>query len=179
MKKTNKINKKTGILIGVGSALSIGTMMVVLLKRKTKKGSVLEKDDFDFDFDEIEEDSCVNDKFDTEKDKDDIGKDKDDIGKEEIDSLVDEYLEYESKTEEEKQEEFRDLSIKVMDLLLKEVISMSETLDLVKKDIDRIGEAKALVEELESCKEEIISLWEHLEALSNMREEHIIEKDRG
>lgn len=172
MKKTNKINKKTGILIGVGSALSIGTMMVVLLKRKTKKGSVLEKDDFDFDFDEIEEDSCVNDKFDTEKDKDDIGK-------EEIDSLVDEYLEYESKTEEEKQEEFRDLSIKVMDLLLKEVISMSETLDLVKKDIDRIGEAKALVEELESCKEEIISLWEHLEALSNVREEHIIEKDRG
>ena len=172
MKKTNKINKKTGILIGVGSALSIGTMMVVLLKRKTKKGSVLEKDDFDFDFDEIEEDSCVNDKFDTEKDKDDIGK-------EEIDSLVDEYLEYESKTEEEKQEEFRDLSIKVMDLLLKEVISMSETLDLVKKDMDRIGEAKALVEELESCKEEIISLWEHLEALSNMREEHIIEKDRG
>ena len=172
MKKTNKINKKTGILIGVGSALSIGTMMVVLLKRKTKKGSVLEKDDFDFDFDEIEEDSCVNDKFDTEKDKDDIGQ-------EEIDSLVDEYLEYESKTEEEKQEEFRDLSIKVMDLLLKEVISMSETLDLVKKDIDRIGEAKALVEELESCKEEIISLWEHLEALSNMREEHIIEKDRG
>lgn len=172
MKKTNKINKKTGILIGVGSALSIGTMMVVLLKRKTKKGSVLEKDDFDFDFDEIEEDSCVNDKFDTEKDKDDIGK-------EEIDSLVDEYLEYESKTEEEKQEEFRDLSIKVMDLLLKEVISMSETLDLVKKDIDRIGEAKALVEELESCKEEIISLWEHLEALSNMREENIIEKDRG
>ena len=62
MKKTNKINKKTGILIGVGSALSIGTMMVVLLKDKTKKGSVLEKDDFDFDFDEIEEDSCVNDK---------------------------------------------------------------------------------------------------------------------
>ena len=172
MKKTNKINKKTGILIGVGSALSIGTMMVVLLKRKTKKGSVLEKDDFDFDFDEIEEDSCVNNKFDTEKDKDDIGK-------EEIDSLVDEYLEYESKTEEEKQEDFRDLSVKVMDLLLKEVISMSEILDLVKKDIDRIGEAKALVEELESCKEEIISLWEHLEALSNMREEHIIEKDRG
>ena len=172
MKKTNKINKKTGILIGVGSALSIGTMMVVLLKNKTKKGSVLEKDDFDFDFDEIEEDSCVNNKFDAEKDKDDIGK-------EEIDSLVDEYLEYESKTEEEKQEEFRDLSIKVMDLLLKEVISMSETLDLVKRDMDRIGEVKALVEELENCKDEIISLWEHLEALLNMRVEHIIEKDRG
>lgn len=172
MKKTNKINKKTGILIGVGSALSIGMMMVILLKNKTKKGSVLEKDDFDFDFDEIEEDSCVNNKFDTEKDKDDIGK-------EEIDSLVDEYLEYESKTEEEKQEEFRDLSVNVMNLLLKEVISMSENLKAVKKDIDRIGEAKALVQELENCKEEIISLWEHLEALSNMREENIIEKDRG
>ncbi|EHL18232.1 hypothetical protein HMPREF9628_02117 [Peptoanaerobacter stomatis] len=172
MKKTNKINKKTGILIGVGSALSIGTMMVVLLKRKTKKGSVLEKDDFDFDFDEIEEDSCVNDKFDTEKDKDDIGK-------EEIDSLVDEYLEYESKTEEEKQEEFRDLSIKVMDLLLKEVISMSETLDLVKRDMDRIGEVKALVEELENCKEEIISLWEHMEKLSDLREEITGKKNRG
>lgn len=170
MKKTNKINKKTGILIGVGSALSIGMMMVVLLKNKTKKGSVLEKDDFDFD--EIEEDSCVNNKFDAEKDKDDIGK-------EEIDSLVDEYLEYESKTEEEKQEEFRDLSVKVMDLLLKEVISMSETLDLVKRDMDRIGEVKALVEELENCKEEIISLWEHMEKLSDLREEITGKKNRG
>lgn len=172
MKKTNKINKKTGILIGVGSALSIGMMMVVLLKNKTKKGSVLEKDDFDFDFDEIEEDSCVNNKFDAEKDKDDIGK-------EEIDSLLDEYLEYESKTEEEKQEEFRDLSVKVMDLLLKEVISMSETLDLVKRDMDRIGEVKALVEELENCKEEIISLWEHMEKLSDLREEITGKKNRG
>ena len=172
MKKTNKINKKTGILIGVGSALSIGMMMVVLLKNKTKKGSVLEKDDFDFDFDEIEEDSRVNNKFDAEKDKDDIGK-------EEIDSLVDEYLEYESKTEEEKQEEFRDLSVKVMDLLLKEVISMSETLDLVKRDMDRIGEVKALVEELENCKEEIISLWEHMEKLSDLREEITGKKNRG
>ena len=172
MKKTNKINKKTGILKGEGSALSIGMMMVVLLKNKTKKGSVLEKDDFDFDFDEIEEDSCVNNKFDAEKDKDDIGK-------EEIDSLVDEYLEYESKTEEEKQEEFRDLSVKVMDLLLKEVISMSETLDLVKRDMDRIGEVKALVEELENCKEEIISLWEHMEKLSDLREEITGKKNRG
>ena len=146
--------------------------MVVLLKNKTKKGSVLEKDDFDFDFDEIEEDSCVNNKFDAEKDKDDIGK-------EEIDSLVDEYLEYESKTEEEKQEEFRDLSVKVMDLLLKEVISMSETLDLVKRDMDRIGEVKALVEELENCKEEIISLWEHMEKLSDLREEITGKKNRG
>ncbi|HEK9302377.1 TPA: conjugal transfer protein, partial [Streptococcus equi subsp. equi] len=85
----------------------------------------------------------------------------------------------ESKTENEKQEEFRDLSVKVMDLLLKEVISMSETLNLVKRDIDRIGEVKALVEELENCKEEIISLWEHMEKLSDLREEITGKKNRG
>ena len=48
----NKINKKTRILIGAGSALSIGTIITVLLKKKTKKLSDLEEDDFDFDFDE-------------------------------------------------------------------------------------------------------------------------------
>lgn len=163
----NKINKKTRILIGTGSALSIGTIITVLLKKKTKKLSDLEEDDFDFDFDEIEEDSCVSDKFDKENDKDDTVKG-------EIDFLVDE-----SKTENEKQEEFRDLSVKVMDLLLKEVISMSETLNLVKRDIDRIGEVKALVEELENCKEEIISLWEHMEKLSDLREEITGKKNRG
>ena len=163
----NKINKKTRILIGAGSALSIGTSITVLWKKKTKKLSDLEEDDFDFDFDEIEEDSCVNDKFATENDKDDTVKG-------EIDFLVDE-----SKTENEKQEEFRDLSVKVMDLLLKEVISMSETLNLVKRDIDRIGEVKALVEELENCKEEIISLWEHMEKLSDLREEITGKKNRG
>ncbi|HEL1060925.1 TPA: conjugal transfer protein [Streptococcus equi subsp. zooepidemicus] len=163
----NKINKKTRILIGAGSALSIGTIITVLLKKKTKKLSDLEEDDFDFDFDEIEEDSCVSDKFDKENDKDDTVKG-------EIDFLVDE-----SKTENEKQEEFRDLSVKVMDLLLKEVISMSETLNLVKRDIDRIGEVKALVEELENCKEEIISLWEHMEKLSDLREEITGKKNRG
>lgn len=163
----NKINKKTRILIGAGSALSIGTIITVLLKKKTKKLSDLEEDDFDFDFDEIKEDSCVNDKFATENDKDDTVKG-------EIDFLVDE-----SKTENEKQEEFRDLSVKVMDLLLKEVISMSETLNLVKRDIDRIGEVKALVEELENCKEEIISLWEHMEKLSDLREEITGKKNRG
>lgn len=162
-----KINKRIGILIGSGMALS-GIVMAVLLKKKTKKLSDLEEDDFDFEFDEIEDDSCVKEKFNTENLKDDIEK-------ENIDSLVDEYLEYESKTEEERQEEFRDLSVKVMDLLLKEVISMSENLTVVKKDIDRIGEAKTLAEELENCKEEIISLWEHLDTLSNIKEE----VDRG
>ncbi|CYX27151.1 TPA: conjugal transfer protein [Streptococcus suis] len=168
----NRINKKIGILIGTGTALSIGTIMAVLLKKKTKKVSDFKEDDFDFDFDEIEENYCVNNKVDTENDKDDMEK-------EEIYSLVDEFLEYESKTENEKQEEFRCLSLKVMDLLIKEVISMSEILDLVKKDIDRIGEVKALVEELENCKEEIISLWEHMEKLSEMREKITDTKDRG
>ena len=168
----NKINNKIGILIGVGTAITIGTIMSVLIKKKIKNLSKFEEDEFGLDFGDIEDESFVKNEFDTENAKNNVRK-------EERDSLEDEFLDYESKTEEEKQEEFRDLSIKVMDLLLKEVISMSETLDLVKKDIDRIGEAKALVEELESCKEEIISLWEHLEALSNMREEHIIEKDRG
>ncbi|HGZ4994783.1 TPA: conjugal transfer protein [Enterococcus faecalis] len=167
MKKTNKMNKKTGMLIGAGLALSIGTMTALRLKKKMKKVSELEEDDFDFDFDEIEEDSCVNDKFATENDKDDTGK-------REIDFLVDE-----SKTENENQEEFRDLLLKVMDILLKEVISMSETLDLVKRDIDRIGEVKSLVEELENCKEEIISLWEHMEKLSDLREEITSKKNRG
>lgn len=172
MKKTNKMNKKTGMLIGAGLALSIGAMTALRLKKKMKKVSELEEDDFDFDFDEIEEDSYVNDKLDTENEKDDMEK-------EEIDFLVDEYLEYESKAEEEKQEEFRILSVKVMDFLLKEVISMSETLNLVKRDMDRIGEVKALVEELENCKEEIISLWEHMEKLSEMREDIIGKKNRG
>ena len=47
--------------------------------------------------------------------------------------------------------------------------------DNVKKDIDRVSEAKALVKELKNCKEEIIALWEHIEALSNIKEE----VDRG
>lgn len=162
-----KLNKKIGILIGTGTVLS-GIVMAVLLKKRRKKLSDIEDDDFDFELDEMEDDSYVKDKFDTEHLKDDIEK-------EEIDSLVDEYLEYESKTEEEKQDEFRSLSVNVMDLLLKEVISMSENLKAVKKDIDRIGEAKALVQELENCKEEIIALWEYIEALSNIKEE----VDRG
>lgn len=165
----NKINKKTRILIGAGSALSIGTIITVLLKKKTKKLSDLEEDDFDFDFDELEE-SFDKDEFDTEND---------DERKEEIYSLEDEYLEYESKTEEEKQKEFRVLVVDVLSAMYKEILSMNETLDTVKKDIDRIGEVKALVEELENCKEEIISLWEHMEKLSEMREEITGKKNRG
>lgn len=169
MKKINKMNKKTGILIGVGSVLSIGTMIAVLLKKKTKKLSDFNEDDFDFDFGEVEE-SFDKYEFDTEND---------DERKEEIYSLEDEYLEYESKTEEEKQKEFRVLVVDVLSAMYKEILSMNETLDTVKKDIDRIGEVKALVEELENCKEEIISLWEHMEKLSEMREEITSKKNRG
>lgn len=163
-----KMNKKIGILIGTGLILSMGTMMKVLIENRAKKLSDFEEDDFYFDFDETEKESCIMDEFDTENTKDNVKK-------EERGSLEDEYLEYELKTEEEKQEEFRDLSVEVMNLVLKEVILMSENVNAVKKDIDRIGEAKALVKELENCKEEIIALWEHIEALSNIKEE----VDRG
>lgn len=167
MKKTNKMNKKTGMLIGAGLALSIGAMTALRLKKKMKKVSDFEADDFD----EIEEESFVKDELDTENEKDNE--------REELYSLEDEYLEYEAKPEEEKQKEFRVLVVDVLSVLYKEILSMKETLDTVKKDIDRIGEAKALVEELESCKEEIISLWEHMEKLSNLREEITGIKNRG
>ena len=32
----NKINKKIGILIGVGTAITIGTIMSAVIKKKTK-----------------------------------------------------------------------------------------------------------------------------------------------
>ena len=127
----NKINKKIGILIGVGTAITIGTIMSVLIKKKIKNLSKFEEDEFGLDFG--------------------------DIG--------DEFLDYESKTEEE----FRDLLVKGMNSFLKEIISMSKTLNSVKNDIETIGDTKALIEELRSCEEEIISLWEHIEKLADMR----------
>lgn len=131
----NKINKKIGILIGVGTAITIGTIMSALIKKKTKNLSKFEEDEFGLDFG--------------------------DIG--------DEFLDYESKTEEEKQEEFRDLLVKGMNSFLKEIISMSKTLNSVKNDIETIGDTKALIEELRSCEEEIISLWGHIEKLADTR----------
>ena len=127
----NKINKKIGILIGVGTAITMGTIMSALIKKKTKNLSEFEEDEFGLDFG--------------------------DIG--------DELLDYESKTEEE----FRDLLVKGMNSFLKEIISMSKTLNLVKNDIETIGDTKALIEELGSCEEEIISLWEHIEKLADAR----------
>ena len=131
----NKINKKIGVLIGVGTAITIGTIMSALIKKKTKNLSKFEEDEFGLNFG--------------------------DIG--------DEFLDYESKTEEEKQEEFRDLLVKGMNSFLKELISISKTLNSVKNDIETIGDTKALIEELGSCEEEIISLWEHIEKLADMR----------
>ena len=131
----NKINKKIGILIGVGTAITMGTIMSALIKKKTKNLSKFEEDEFGLDFG--------------------------DIG--------DEFLDYESKTEEEKQEEFRDLLVKGMNSFLKELISISKTLNSVKNDIETIGDTKALIEELGSCEEEIISLWEHIEKLADTR----------
>ena len=49
----------------------------------------------------------------------------------------------------------------------------------MEEEVKKQSEYKELLEELERGKDEITSLWEHLEALSNMREEHIIKKDRG
>ena len=127
----NKINKKIGILIGVGTAITIGTIMSAVIKKKTKNLSKFEEDEFGLDFG--------------------------DIG--------DEFLDYESKTEEE----FRDLLVKEMNSFLKEIISMSKTLNSVKNDIETIGDTKALIEKLGSCEEEIISLWEHIEKLADTR----------
>lgn len=154
----NKINKKIGILIGVGTAITIGTIMSVLIKKKIKNLSKFEEDEFGLDFGDIEDESFVKNEFDTENAKNNVRK-------EERDSLEDKFLDYESKTEEE----FRDLLVKGMNSFLKEIISMSKTLNSVKNDIETIGDTKALVEELGSCEEEIISLWEHIEKLADMR----------
>ena len=154
----NKINKKIGILIGVGTAITIGTIMSVLIKKKIKNLSKFEEDEFGLDFGDIEDESFVKNEFDTENAKNNVRK-------EERDSLEDKFLDYESKTEEE----FRDLFVKGMNSFLKELISISKTLNSVKNDIETIGDTKALIEKLGSCEEEIISLWEHIEKLADTR----------
>ena len=154
----NKINKKIGILIGVGTAITMGTIMSALIKKKTKNLSKFEEDEFGLDFGDIEDESFVKNEFDTENAKNNVRK-------EERDSLEDKFLDYESKTEEE----FRDLLVKGMNSFLKEIISISKTLNSVKYDIETIGDTKALIEELRSCEEEIISLWGHIEKLADTR----------
>ena len=154
----NKINNKIGILIGVGTAITIGTIMSVLIKKKIKNLSKFEEDEFGLDFGDIEDESFVKNEFDTENAKNNVRK-------EERDSLEDKFLDYESK----KEEKFRDILVKGMNSFLKELISISKTLNSVKNDIETIGDTKALIEKLGSCEEEIISLWEHIEKLADTR----------
>ena len=143
------INKKTEILVGTGVILSIGAFIGAMVRRKKR--------------------NVMDDVFGMEDENLEL--------KDELDFLVAEYLKEETKSEEEKQEEFRELSVKVMDLLLREVISTGEVVKKMEGEISKQNEYREFMEELEQSKDEIISLWEHLEALSNMREEHIIEKD--
>ena len=162
------INRKTGILLGAGVVLSGIIFLGTMLRRKSRKTPELIEDDFDVY--KMKEKSLDDFK------EEEVKKDFPYSG--ELEFLEDEYLQEELKSEEEKQEEFRELSVKVMDLLLREVISLGEIVKKMEEGVRKQNGFKEFMEELEQSKDEIISLWEHLEALSNMREEHIIEKDR-
>ena len=147
------INKKTGIFLGVATVISLAfavARVAGMIKVKSKK-----QDRF-----------CEFEENDMETEDD-------------IQFWEEEYLKEEEKSEEEKQHEFRELPVTVLDALFKEVLFISETVKNVEEEVKKQSEYKELLEELERGKDEISSLWEHLEALSNMREEHIIEKDRG
>lgn len=146
------INRKTRIFLGVATAISLASAVAGMIKVRSK----YKKQDRFYEFEE--------NAIETEDD---------------IRFWEEEYLKEEEKSEEEKQQEFRELSVTVLDALFKEVLFISEKVKNVEEEVKKQSEYKELLEELESCKDEIISLWEHLEALSNMREEHIIEKDRG
>jgi len=151
------INKKTGIFLGVATVIPLTLAVVGMIKARSK----YKKQDRFYEFEEN----------DMETDND-------------IQFWEEEYLKEEEKSEEEKQQEFRELSVTVLDALFKEVLFISETVKNVEEEVKKQSEYKELLEELERGKYKIISLWEHLEALSNMREENImeknsIEKDRG
>ena len=151
------INKKTGIFLGVATVISLTLAVAGMIKARSK----YKKQDRFYEFEEN----------DMETDND-------------IQFWEEEYLKEEEKSEEEKQQEFRELSVTVLDALFKEVLFISETVKNVEEEVKKQSEYKELLEELERGKYKIISLWEHLEALSNMREENImeknsIEKDRG
>ena len=151
------INKKTGIFLGVATVISLTLVVAGMIKARSK----YKKQDRFYEFEEN----------DMETDND-------------IQFWEEEYLKEEEKSEEEKQQEFRELSVTVLDALFKEVLFISETVKNVEEEVKKQSEYKELLEELERGKYKIISLWEHLEALSNMREENImeknsIEKDRG
>lgn len=146
------INRKTRVFLGVATVISLASAVAGMIKVRSK----YKKQDRFYEFEE-------ND-METEDD---------------IQFWEEEYPKEEEKNEEEKQQEFRELSVTVLDALFKEVLFISEKVKNVEEEVKKQSEYKELLEELERGKDEIISLWEHLEALSNMREEHIIEKDRG
>jgi len=146
------INRKTRIFLGVATAISLASAVAGMIKVRSK---YKKQDRF-----------CVFEENAIETEDD-------------IQFWEEEYLKEEEKSEEEKQQEFRELSVTVLDALFKEVLFISEKVKDMEEEVKKQSEYKELLEELERGKDEIISLWEHLEALSNMREEHIIEKDRG
>ncbi|MGX7095257.1 hypothetical protein ACWOBL_00155 [Gemella bergeri] len=146
------INRKTRIFLGVATAISLASAVAGMIK---VRGKYKKQDRF-----------CEFEENDMETEDD-------------IQFWEEEYLKEEEKSEEEKQQEFRELSVTVLDALFKEVLFISVKVKDMEEEVKKQSEYKELLEELERGKDEIISLWEHLEALSNMREEHIIEKDRG
>lgn len=146
------INRKTRIFLGVATAISLASAVAGMIKVRSK----YKKQDRFYEFEE--------NAIETEDD---------------IQFWEEEYLKEEEKSEEEKQQEFRELSVTVLDALFKEVLFISEKVKDMEEEVKKQSEYKELLEELERGKDEIISLWEHLEELFNMREEHIIEKDRG
>lgn len=156
-----KSNKKIGIILETGAILSVGILIRRIAGRKTQNISELADRDFDLAKTKGKESALPKEDFGT-KDKEENFLELED----DLDLFMDEYLKEEIKTEE-KQEEFRDV-------LLKEVLSISETLSQIEMEVKKQGEYKEPAEELEKVKEEIISLWEHIEALSNNKE-----KDRG
>lgn len=164
-----KSNKKIGIILETGAILSVGILIRRIAGRKTQNISELADRDFDLAKTRGEESVLPKEDFGIKNKEENFLELEDDI-----DLFMDEYLKEEIKTEEEKQEEFREVSIKAFDILLKEVLSISETLSQIEMEVKKQGEYKEPAEELERVKEEIISLWEHIEALSNNKE-----KDRG
>ena len=151
------INKKTGIFLGVATVIPLTLAVAGMIKARSKYKK-------QYRFYKFEEDDMETD--------------------DDIQFWEEEYLKEEEKSEEEKQQEFRELSVTALDALFKEVLFINETVKNVVEEVKKQSEYKGLLEELERGKDEIISLWEHLEALSNMREENImeknsIEKDRG
>lgn len=163
-----KSNKKIGIILETGAILSVGILIRRIAGRKTQNISELADRDFDLAKTKGKESALPKEDFGT-KDKEENFLELED----DLDLFMDEYLKEEIKTEE-KQEEFREVSIKALDVLLKEVLSISETLSQIEMEVKKQGKYKEPAEELEKVKEEIISLWEHIEALSNNKE-----KDRG